>query len=62
MNEGQIRVGDWVMIDKPYTSSGYRTGRVTELVGSTMVSVGFTGYHTQYVDFNIREIIAIIRK
>ncbi len=55
------KVGDKVRTLLPYAArpgvfAGYRDGVVTEVVDARFVSVGFPGYHTQHVDFNLSEL------
>lgn len=57
-----LKVGDKVRVVEPYafnpeTEQGYIHGTVTEVVSDRIVSVGFPGYHTQFVDFNLSELV-----
>jgi hypothetical protein len=56
-----LKVGAKVRTVEPYafnieTMQPNRDGVVTEIVSDRVVSVGFPGYHTQFVDFNLSEL------
>jgi hypothetical protein len=58
-----LKLGAKVRTVEPYafnpeTGLGYRKGVVTEIVSERVVSVGFPGYHTQFVDFGLAELEA----
>jgi hypothetical protein len=55
------KLGDRVRLIHPYAAMpgvfcGYSEGTVTEVVSDRIVSVGFPGYHTQFVDFGLAEL------
>jgi hypothetical protein len=56
------KLGQKVKTVKPYAQGeteghlGYREGVVTEIVSNKIVSVGFPGYRTQFVDFHLSEL------
>ena len=56
-----LKLGAKVRTVEPYglnseTMQPYRDGVVTEIVSDRVVSIGFPGYHTQFVDFNLSEL------